>query len=383
MGIQPKIPLLILVDCLPGITAGTERQIYELAKGLDKNKYDVTIASLETVGVAPGDLIRTIGCRFMTWKVKRIYGLSGLTQGLSFYQYLKTNKIKIVMTYHFSSDIWGTWWAALAGVPVIISNRRDIGFWKNQKHINAYQWIDKKVKCIIGNSQAVRQHVIDKEKAAKEKVFVINNGLNVDYPYGAERAVSLRESLGLSVQDFVIVCVSNLKPVKGHEYLLKALAHLKSEFGHIKLLLIGEDELNGFLQVIVRELEMEEDSVQFLGKRNDVLELLNVADLCVLPSLSEGLSNALIEYMIAGKAVVATDVGGNKELVDHRSTGLLVTKENVDELKEAIKEMIVDPVKRKEFGFAGQKKVRELFSSQRMVKEYEQLFERLIKSTQG
>src|SRR3990167_6104996 len=113
---SPKKNIILLTYCLADLMGGAERQIYELAKGLDKDTFNVTVASLECVGQAPRHLIEEIGCRFIDFRVKRIYGLSGFIQGIRFWKFLKRERVDILQTYHFSSDIWGTVLGHWAGV---------------------------------------------------------------------------------------------------------------------------------------------------------------------------------------------------------------------------------------------------------------------------
>ena len=87
-----KINVLFLTDCLADLMGGAERQIYELARSSDKDRFQVTVASLECVGSAPADLFKELGCGFETFRVKRIYGLSGLIQGIRFWKFLKKEK---------------------------------------------------------------------------------------------------------------------------------------------------------------------------------------------------------------------------------------------------------------------------------------------------
>ena len=115
-----KRKIILLTDCLADLDCGAERQSQELAKSLDKDKFDVTIASLECVGKAPRHLIEEIGVRFVDFRVKRIYGISGIIQGLKYWRYLKDNKVDIVQSYHFSYDFWGVFFAHLSGVKQII-----------------------------------------------------------------------------------------------------------------------------------------------------------------------------------------------------------------------------------------------------------------------
>ena len=126
MNPQKKVNLVLLTDCLADLEGGAEKQIFELAKGLNRDRYGVVIASLECLGNAPRERIEEAGCRLEIFPVKRIYGLSGFFQGIRFVRFLKSNKTDVLQTYHFSSDIWGTVFARVAGVQTIFSNRRDM-----------------------------------------------------------------------------------------------------------------------------------------------------------------------------------------------------------------------------------------------------------------
>ena len=124
--INKKIKIVLLADCLAYLTGGAERQIFELARRLNKNKYSVTIASLECGGQAPQKTIESHDCRFVAFPVKRIYGLSGFLEGLRFIRFQKKERIDILVTYHFGSDIWGTICGRLARTRTIVSNRKHL-----------------------------------------------------------------------------------------------------------------------------------------------------------------------------------------------------------------------------------------------------------------
>ncbi len=449
--------IVLLTDCLADLAGGAEKQIYELAKGMDKNRYEVHVVSLDCWGQAPREIIEATGSQLHIFRVVRVYGLSGLLQGFRFYKFLKDNRIDILMTYHFSSDMWGTFWGHLAGVKTIISNRRDMGFWRNGLHITAYKLMNHWVNKIITVSESIKQMVIKEEGVEAERIEVIYNGVELDSRFRGndnkgigndsgrsgndnkgigndnkgigndnkgigndnkgigndnkgigndkgrnnQDSQELRSQLGLRSSDIVIMHVANLKPVKGHKYLLEAFAELDSRFrgndiegigndkvcGNdkkrnsygIKLVLIGRDELNGQLQNMARELNIL-DKVLFLGKRDDVKSLLNLADICVLPSLSEGMSNAILEYMAAEKPVVATKVGGNPESVRNEFNGLLVEKENVEQLKEALLKLLQDKEKRQIMGHNGLLRVKTEFSMESMIEHYDGLFKKIASS---
>jgi len=375
MSSQKKI--VLLTDCLAYLTGGAERQIFELARSLDKEKYSVIIASLECEGSAPKEIIESQGCQLATFPVTKIYGFSGIREGIRFVKFLKKEKIDILITYHFSSDIWGVVAAKIAGVPVIVSNRRDMGFWRGQHHIQAYKMINRFVNRIVVNAQAIKSLFMKEEGIDEKKIKVIHNGIALQDKRHKTQDTDLRGNLGIKEDDLIIIHVANITPIKGHDVLLRAFKAILKENSDVKLLIVGADEMNGSIEALAEQLQIS-NKVFCLGERKDVSQLLNISDICVLPSLSEGMSNAIMEYMAAGKPVIATQVGGNPELVEHGVNGLLVEKANETELADAILELVQDPNKCVEMGKQGYCKVTEGFSMQKMVRSYEHLFEELL-----
>jgi glycosyltransferase involved in cell wall biosynthesis len=366
--------IVLLTDCFNDTAAGAEKQIFELAKQLSASAYDVTIVSLDECSPGVFPLVESIGSKLKVFRVKRIYGLSGLIQGIRFYRFLKDEKISIVQTYHFGSDIWGTVIAHLAGIRAIVSNRRDMGFWRKDLHVQAYRMVNRRVKRIIVNARSIKDMVVKTEGVMPEKIDVIYNGVEFE---NAQTADVPREDLGLNSDDIVLAHVANLKAVKGHVYLFEALRAILKKQTNIKLLLIGEDMFNGSLQKKAEDLGIA-NHMAFLGKRQDVGALLRIADICVLPSLSEGLSNAILEYMVASKPVVATNVGGNPELVDDGVTGFLVPKEDAPGLADALLKLIDDRDLRITMGAQGRQKAVANFSMEGMAKRYVQLYDSLL-----
>jgi len=373
MNSRDKINILFVTDCMADLMGGAERQIYELAKALDKDKFDVTIASLECVGKAPRHLIEEIGCHFIDFPVRRIYGLSGLIQGIRFWKFLKQEKIHILQTYHFSSDIWGTLWGHFAGVKHIVSNRRDMGFWRTQRHINTYKLINRWVNKIVVVAQSIKKLVIDEENVSEEKIQVIHNGIHAFSGSNEISTEQIRQEIGVAKEDIVIMHVANLTPVKGHKYLINSLSHIVKKYQNVKLVLVGEGELREYIEDQINEMGLA-DHVLLLGKREDTRRLLYAADICVLSSVSEGMSNAILEYMEAGKPVVATHVGGNPELVLEGQTGFLVDQENSDQISERLLQLIKDERMRQTFGLNGQKRIKEKFSMDSMITTYRDLY---------
>lgn len=369
---QHKINLVLLTDCLGNITGGAEKQIFELSKRLPKDQYNVFVVSMEATGNTPEDLIRSIDCQLKIFRVIRIYGLSGLIQGFKFFSFLRQNSIDTIVTYHFGSDIWGTFWGHLAGVRSIMSNRRDMGFWRKWHQVLAYRLFNRWVNKIIAVTNSVKEMIIENENVPFEKIEVIYNG--VEFSHKPVDIRQQRSQLKISEQDIVIMHVANLRPIKGHVYLIEAFAKIAPRFSNAKLVLIGKDELNGELQNLAQKLGVI-DQILFLGQRSDVSTLLAIADICVLPSLSEGMSNAILEYMAFGMPVIATKVGGNPELIEDGFNGLLVDKENVPQLAEVMIKLLEDKAKRQLMGKNGLVLVQKKFSMEAMLGQYKKLFQ--------
>jgi len=371
-----KINLLILADTLEAY-GGAEKQILELVRNLDKNTFNLFVSSL----IAGGELIREIeksGARVKLFPVKRIYSIFGIIKGVQFSNFLQSNKIDILMTYHFSSDTWGAFWGKIAGVPVIISNRRDIGFWRKPRQIAAYRFINKRVNQIIVNSKAGKEMVVREENVRNNKIKIMYNGVDLErfkQPFNSDNSEkeAIRINLGIKNDDIVIGSVGNLHPVKGHKYLIEAVGRLIQEYSNIKLLIIGEGGERENLEESVKRLGIK-NNVIFLGSRKDIPQLINILDICVQPSLSEGLSNSILEFMSAGKPIVATSVGGNPELIKHGINGILVKAADSSPLYEGIKDLLSNKGKAAMFGEAGRRIVEEKFSMPGMIKNYESFF---------
>ncbi|MCK5013108.1 MAG: glycosyltransferase [Candidatus Omnitrophica bacterium] len=374
--------VLILVDVFYSINGGAERQIVELLKNIDKNEYKIYIACFSGYRRFFKQL-ETFGIKIIHLHIKRIYDFRGLRQGLKFARFLKDEKIDVLMTYHFGSDIWGSVFGKYARVPVIVSNRRDAGFWKNWAHVFSYKILDKLVSKIVVVSNDVREAVLKSERVGSEKIVVIHNGINLKRFNSQSSPSAMRDELGISRSSKVIACVGNLRSIKGHKYLIEAIKRIVGKFPEVCLLMIGgmgmkERQLKEMLKDQANKLGLE-NNIQFLGLRRDVPEILKSVDICVLPSLSEGLSNTLLEYMSAGKPIVATHVGGNPEVISDGITGLLVNPSDPEDLADKLLYFLKNPRECERFGSKARENVIERFSIEEMVQKYERLFSGLCK----
>ncbi len=239
----------------------------------------------------------------------------------------------------------------------------------------------KKTAFILGNSQAIINE-LKGEGVPEEKLKLIYNGVDllrftaID-PVNAR--LNLRKSLGIPEQSLVFIIVANLIPYKGHTDLLDALAEVKESLKNWHLIVVGRDD--GILNTLREKsdnLGLSENII-WLGPRQDIVDLLYTADIAISASHEEGFSNVVLEGMAAGLPMIVTDVGGNKEAVEHEVTGLVVPAKNPGVLGQALLNLASDPNKREKLGRMAKKRVSELFSLQACVESYDKLYQSLTR----
>jgi len=370
--------ILLLVDVFAVITGGAERQIFELCRRLDKNKYKLTVACLSSKGRLLKE-VEAFGVTTQRLDVGRIYGMNGLRRGFRFRDFLKNERIDVVMTFHFASDIWGTVFARLAGVPRIISCRRDMGFWKQNSHRRAYRFINRWVSRFIVVADAIKQAIIKDEGVRPEKIEVIYNGIDPSQAMEPPNPPTKRAELNLPPQGKLVGCVGNLRAVKGQHDFIEAASEIAQDMPDTAFLIIGgpqshEPGLPRQLKAHVRQRHLQ-DKVFFLGKRGDARDIITLMDVCVLPSLSEGLSNTLLEYMLCGRPVVATAVGGNPEAVRDGANGLLVPPNDHHALADKVALLLRDEDLAARLGRQAQQDVIAKFDMDNMIRQYEQVLD--------
>lgn len=214
-----------------------------------------------------------------------------------------------------------------------------------------------------------------------EKVVTIHNGVDVDR-FGTGDRHAVRRALGLSDETLVIGTVGRLDPIKDHAALLAAVAQLGDVRPRVTLVIVGEGPCRPSLErdIIRRGIG---DRVIMAGERLDVPDLLAAFDVFALPSLGEGISNTILEAMAAGLPVVATDVGGNPELVEHDVTGLLVPSGSSSALAAAVRAYSSDTGLAALHGKAGRERAARELSLDHMAGAYTRLYTSLSGEQRG
>jgi len=366
---------------------GTERQFVNLSRSLDPSRFELHLACLERWG----QLLEEVGTNRIPvseYRIQRLYHPKTFKQQLSLARYLKRNGIQIVHAYNFYGNVFAIPAARLAGVTVTMAAIRDMGPYLTRMKRHVHRFVCRFADCIVVNAEAIRKRLVA-EGYSEEKIAVIRNGIDHSRFNGKANDAGLRYELGLPLRAPLVLLFSRLNPLKGVEYFLQAAAIVAGHFPEVRFLIVGDafmvkdgaivrtDYMRG-LKGYVARLGLEK-RVVFTGFRLDVPKLLSQVAVSVLPSLSEGLSNTLLESMAAGVPVVATRVGGNPEVVEDGVTGLLVPPQDPEAIARALCLLLKDPKLALRLGQAGRKRVAERFSLEQMVRETETLYLQLIR----
>lgn len=353
-----RIRILFAIDGL--VRGGTELQLAGLISRLDETKYEPYLLTLRPTVKA----LVPSNCRLFDWDVPRLASPAGFFALKRLVRLLRRERIGVVQTYFQDSTLLVGAAARLAGVPVRIACFRDMGFWSNTAQDLFLRMVYGQMTCFVANSGAVRQHFINKFGLGPSRVHVIWNGIDPEaLPYVSPEGV---------VQHVGIV--GNMtRHVKRVDLFVRAAAIVSRKYPQVTWHVVGDGELREGLERLAAELGVRPRMV-FAGSVSDVPGYLRGLQIGVICSDSEGLSNALVEYMFAGVAVVATDVGGNPELVTHGKTGLLIPPDDEVVLASAISELIETPALRERLALSARSFVESSFSWEHCLEQYRQLY---------
>ncbi len=284
---------------------------------------------------------------------------------------LRRREVDLVHSHEFTMAFYGAAAARWLHKPHIITmhgGQRVLSHWRRRL---AFRWSMRQSSAVAAVSGATRQLFLDSLHLSPEAITVVHNGI---VPSPAGNPVSLRRELGLAEGEILIVSVGNLYAVKGHIVLLQALRELKArtDLPPWRIALAGRGRETERLKQFAADQGL--DRVHFLGHRPDVPDILAAADAWVMPSLSEGLPLALLEAMFAGKAIVASAVGGIPEVIESERDGLLVPPSDPRALAAALARLMSTPLLRASLGRAAQEKATNQFSLARMTDDYERLY---------
>ena len=282
----------------------------------------------------------------------------------------------MVQTYFADSSYFGVPAAWLAGAPHRLRTRNNLGHWLTPLHRRLGRLLNAAATGTVVNCAAARAALLADEGPPPETITVLENG--VDHarflavpPLPPEPPAARR-----------VGAVANLRPVKGLDVFLEAAAWLAREHPDLTFSVAGEGAMRGPLTASARERGLT-DCFHLPGAVADVPKFLGGLDIAVLPSLSEGMSNALLEYMAAARPIVATAVGAAPELIEDGVHGLLVPPGDAGRLAAAINRLLWQPRLARRLAEAARRRARDRYGREAMVERFTEFYERLNRSVRN
>jgi glycosyltransferase involved in cell wall biosynthesis len=282
-------------------------------------------------------------------------------------QYLRRERIDVLQMYFPDSTYLGVVAGRLAGVPRLVRSRHNLGHDLTPALRRLNRLCNLFVHRTVANCHAARRSLLAEEGTPADAVTVLENGVDLSrfrpIPTWAPPPIAARR----------VGVVANLRPVKGLEVLIDAAALLKTEFPDLEFHVAGEGDQRPALEQRVRERGLE-GRFHLPGATRDVPGFLATLDLAVLCSHSEGMSNAILEYMAAGRPVAATRVGAADELIEDGVSGLLVPPAHPGQLADAIGRLLREPETAARLAAAARERAYSHFSREAMVARYEDFY---------
>jgi glycosyltransferase involved in cell wall biosynthesis len=361
-------------------TDGAQRQLLELVKGLDKNCFKPVVLTLKPGGPMEREFREVPHVEVLSLDRKGKYDLLGV---FKVWGILRRMKADVVQPFLTPATFFGLLPALLSRTPVKIVTERAGPGARNARlgyrfYLKAEDLLTRFADWSVANSQAGREYLIQRG-IDPSRIRVIYNGINLSRLTADKEGVQeVRQRLALPPDGKVVGMMARMFPVKNHAAFLQAAALINQVMPDTRFALLGDGPLRSHLEDMSRELGLG-SRVTFWGEQQGVSTYISAFDIAVLTSDTEGCSNALLEAMALGKPVVATDVGGNREVVNHGETGFLVPRGNPEALAEAIIALLRDPDTAVAMGQRAKEMIISRFSLESMVRQYESLYQDILR----
>lgn len=359
------IKILYIIDSLTH--GGTEKQLVQLIHHLDPEQFSVHLCTLKPSENLYDELdIPKICLNFVSFGHRSI-----INSAASLVSYIWRNNIDLVQTFFQDPFLLGAIAKPVSRIK-LIGSFRDLGFWRTPAESRKMRLAYKLFDGFIANSAAVKNHFTQKDKIPSGRIKVIHNGID----FSEITFASPEKPIGKTP---VVGIVANLnRPVKRVQDFIQAAELVHQKIPEVRFVVIGDGHLRQELESLGTSLGLR-DVLTFTGRVANPLEFVRDFHVGVIASETEGLCNAILEYMACGVPVVATDTGGNPELIQHGKNGYLYPVGRVQVLADMVEQIICDPEQQRVLGHYGKKTSVESFSFEAMVKIHQDYYSNLIR----
>ncbi len=343
-----------------------------IAKGLARNDIEVVLVELGP-GTPPPWLAEFPGVKYESLNAVGKVEMFAARQKLA--ALVRNERIDILQTHLFYSGLVAALAKPRLGKTIFALMRHHTGVVRmlgSRLHVWADKWMAGRADRVITVSEAARTYMREVDGITRDDIEVIHLGFDFEkFRPDAEKRAALRSELGFAEDDFVIGYVGNNAVGKGHIQLLDALGKIIVHVPNARLLFAGRGTLPGLDEAVAR---LPTGSVSFAGWRDDITGVYNAMDIFVQPSLSEAFSQVLVEAMGCGLPVIATDVGGAREVVESGVNGVVIEPNDADAIAREVVALCGDAARRQSLADTGMRFVRERFSAETMIAGHVELY---------
>ena len=365
-------------------TGGVGLLILFLVKHLDPRAFELSVAFGR--GYLLDRSFDEAGVTVHTLSTSRGIGLLSIIKGtLEVYRILSRGQYDIVQTHTSVGGVVGRLAGWAARTPVVLWTVHGLGAHNGHPPLKraVYQVIEKFLDYFTDHYVAVSHDLRDQGVRAgifrTEKVTVIPNGLQFDHVPSTFSIAAKRRALGIPEGCPVIGTITRLEPQKAIDVFLQAIAQVTRQVPNLVTLIAGDGPQRKALEDLTARMGLTE-RVHFLGWRTDAVELVGALDIFCMSSRWEGCPMVLLEAMAMRRPVVATDIGGVREIVENEKTGLLVPLDDPAALSAAVLRLLAAEEERTQFGSAGRRRVEDGFSAERMLEAYGSMYRKMAQS---
>jgi glycosyltransferase involved in cell wall biosynthesis len=355
---KSPVKVLYCIDSL--IRGGTELQLIGLIDRLDRDRVQPHLLTIR-----PSDpQLALADCEWFEWEVPKLFGPAGFNAMRRLARLLRERRIDVVHTFFQDSTVLGGVAAFMAGVPIRIAALRDMGFWSTPGQHILMRLAYRTMTDFIANSDAIRAHFSRTFNIDARRIAVIHNGIELDALPFVDRSGPVRN----------IVFVGNMtRAVKRADLFIQAAATVAKRHPEIRWHIIGDGHLRRNLETLAEELQITRQ-LRFAGRVADVDAELAIMDIGVVCSDSEGLSNALLEYMSRGTVAIATSVGGNPQVIRNNETGLLVSPNDATSIAAAVSRLVENSKLRSELAKKARIMLETAFGWEMCLRDHMQVY---------
>ena len=367
-----SVPILFTIPNF--ITAGSGRAMLNIIERLDRARFEPAVCVMKKGGNLDRE-VEKLGIPFIEapFAIPAKPYTTLLFRAWNAAQILRSYHFQLWHSFHYSDDYTEPVIAKWAGAQWIYT-KKNMNWFHRSWYVRTFL-----AKRVVAQNQDMINHFFN--GVFKKKARLISRGIDLNhFQPGVTKEPCLRKSLGIPEEAILAGCVAHLVPVKGHPTLLQAAAKISG----IHVLIAGrpaDQEYVNSLKKLAVDLRIS-GRIHFLGDQTDINSFHAQVDIFVLPTWAkwrqEGCPVALLEAMACGKACIATDIPGSRDIIENGTNGILIPSENVDALAQAMKEMANSFSLRQRLGEAARKRIEDYFTIDKEVMAHEKLYSELL-----